>query len=159
MNIRQAGNASGLKPETIRFYERRRVVPSPPRRQNGYRDYTGEHVAVLRFAKGLRELGLPLPEIERLVTFAHDGTCGRLRAALLTTIEDTQSELTERIAVLRHTRRTLAALHAGIVEMTPRAAAPMRCRCVDLVVGDVATAVARGSRRSSAARPNPAASR
>ncbi|HLB24398.1 MAG TPA: MerR family transcriptional regulator [Dehalococcoidia bacterium] len=153
MNIRQAGIASGLRPETIRFYERRAVVPSPPRRQNGYRDYTDEHVAVLRFAKGLRELNLPLKEIARLVTFAHDGTCGRLRTALLSSIEDTQAELQERIEVLRHTQRTLAALHAGLVATMPRASAPMRCRCVDLVLAeDEGPRPRNGRRRRSGVR-------
>ena len=56
MNIQKAAEASGLTADTIRFYEREGVVPPAPRRENGYREYTSEHVAVLRLARGLRDL-------------------------------------------------------------------------------------------------------
>ncbi len=60
MNIQEAAHRSGLSADTIRFYERKGVLPRPPRGANGYRQYTEEHVATLEFARGLRDLNLPL---------------------------------------------------------------------------------------------------
>ncbi len=60
MNIREAAATSGLSADTIRFYEKKGVLPRPPRRDNGYRSYTDEHVATLRLARGLKDLGLGL---------------------------------------------------------------------------------------------------
>ena len=56
MNIGEAANASSLTPDTIRFYEKKGILPRPPRLASGYRHYTEEHVATLRLAKALREL-------------------------------------------------------------------------------------------------------
>ncbi len=67
MNIQEAAEASGLSADTIRFYERKRVLPRPPRAANGYRAYTEEHLATLRLTKSLRDLGLPLSEIGSIV--------------------------------------------------------------------------------------------
>ncbi len=68
MNIQQAADASRLSPHTLRFYERKGVLPRPPRSPNGYREYTEEHVATLRLAKGLRELELPLSDVAPILS-------------------------------------------------------------------------------------------
>ena len=71
MNISEASRASGLSADTIRFYERREVVPAPGRLANGYRDCTDRHVATLRLAGGLKDLGMPLTDIAAMVRLAH----------------------------------------------------------------------------------------
>jgi DNA-binding transcriptional MerR regulator len=136
VNIGAASKASGLSADTIRFYERRRVVPAPARTANGYRDYTERHLDALRFAKGLRDLDVPLSDVAAMVGIAHDGTCGDLRGAILASVEETAQHLDERLRALRHTRRQLAALREGLAEMSPRRSAipgVMPCECVDLV--------------------------
>ena len=143
MNISEASKASGLSADTIRFYERRCVVPGPARAANGYRDYTERHVRALRFAKGLKDLGIPLSDVAAMVTLAHDGTCGDLRGAILASVEQTAQHLDERLRTLRYTKRELAALRVGLAKMTARRSTipgVMPCECVDLV--------ARGSRPS-----------
>lgn len=143
MNISEASKASGLSADTIRFYERRCIVPGPARAANGYRDYTERHVRALRFAKGLRDLGIPLSDVAAMVTLAHNGTCGDLRGAILASVEETAQQLEEHLRTLRYTRRELAALRVGLAKMSAkRSTIPgvMPCECVDLV--------ARGSRPS-----------
>lgn len=78
----------GLSPDTIRFYERAEVLPAPPRRANGYRDYSEGHVATLRLVGGLRHLGLALDDMQRIASVAHDATCGDLRGALIAQLDD-----------------------------------------------------------------------
>ena len=97
---------SGLSADTIRFYERRQVLPRPPRRENGYREYTTEHVTTLRLAKGLRELGLPLREFQAILTVAHDGACTDLRAVLLQTVANALDQVDARRREVQHHAQT-----------------------------------------------------
>lgn len=135
MNIQKAAEASGLTADTIRFYEREGVVPPAPRRENGYREYTSEHVAVLRLARGLRDLGAPLTDVATILPVAHDGTCGDLREALIGTLAEVLSGITTRIEDLGRTRGELTAILDGLREMEPtdiRVPGLDGCRCVEL---------------------------
>lgn len=60
--------AASVNVETLRYYERRGLLPEPPRRPSGYRRYPPESVARLRFIKGAQELGFTLEEIKDLLT-------------------------------------------------------------------------------------------
>jgi len=136
MNIKQAAELAGLDPDTIRFYERSGVLPSPPRQQNGYRDYSQEHLATLQLVRGLRHLGLSLEEMQRIAEVAHDATCGDLRAALVDELEGVATETARRIEELEHTRRHVDQLLAGLRRMRPqdrRVPGTTPCRCVTLV--------------------------
>lgn len=119
MNIKHAAQASGLAADTIRFYERRNVLPRPPRQSNGYREYTDSHVATLQFARGLRELGLPLGELAAVLRVAHDGTCGDLRDSLAGTVQSACAETEIRLRELRRTRTRLRHLASALADMTP----------------------------------------
>lgn len=136
MNIRQAASASGLSADTIRFYEKKGVLPRPPRRENGYRAYTDGHVETLRLARGLRDLGLPLSDVAEILPVAHDGTCGDLREALVTTLEGACEEVERRIEELTRTRGELGSILDGVRAMpddgrdVPGMTA---CGCVQLV--------------------------
>lgn len=136
MNIHEAAQVSGLTIDTIRFYEKRRVVPSPPRAQNGYRVYTDEHVLILRLANGLRRLGIPLKDISPILQVAHDRTCGDLRGALSNTLEDALTETDRRLQELVQMRVQLVEILRGIGEMEPGAfevPGLNPCGCVELV--------------------------
>ena len=135
MNIQKAAEASGLTADTIRFYEKGGVVPPAPRRENGYREYTDEHVAVLRLARGLRDLGAPLTDVATILPVAHDGTCGDLREALVGTLTGVLAGITARLEELRRTRGELTAILDGLREMEPadnRVPGLDGCRCVEL---------------------------
>lgn len=120
MRIQQAAAASGLPADTIRFYERRGVLPRPPRAANGYRAYTEQHLGTLRLARGLRELGLPLDDIAAILAVAHDATCGDVRRTLTGTLARAVAEVDERMAQLSHAREQLAGLREGVLALSPR---------------------------------------
>ena len=44
MRIKELSQATGVDVETIRFYEKERLLPAPARSDNGYRDYAGPHL-------------------------------------------------------------------------------------------------------------------
>lgn len=136
MHIKQAAEVTGLEPDTIRYYERVGVLPSPPRRANGYRDYSTEHLATLQLVRGLRHLGLSLEEMRRIAGVSHDATCGQLRGVLIGELQDVAEETGRHIRELEHTQQHIELLLAGLRRMRPRdrrvpGAAP--CGCVTLV--------------------------
>lgn len=73
MNIGEAAAASGVSAKMIRHYETLGLV-QPHRRQNNYRTYTEQNVAVLRFIRHARDLAFPLSEVKRLLGLWRDGT-------------------------------------------------------------------------------------
>lgn len=136
MNIKDAAAAAGLTPDTIRFYERKQVLPAPARSPNGYRHYTDEHVVTLRLAKGLREIGLPLTEVAPILRVAHDGTCREVRESMTTTFTRALSDLEVRIDELERARDHLTGLLQGLRRMRPKdVAVPgvAACECVRMV--------------------------
>ncbi len=136
MNIREAADASKLTPDTIRFYEKKDILPCPPRLPNGYRHYTEEHVATLRLAKGLRELELPLAEVAPILSVAHDGTCGEIRESMTNTFAKTLRDLDARIQELEQARGHLSGLLQGLRKMRRRDVSVPgveACECVRMV--------------------------
>ena len=136
MNIQDAAKVSGLSPDTIRFYEKKGVLPRPPRQANRYREYTGEHVAVLRLASGLRQLGVPLAEVPPILDVAHSGVCGDIRGRLLATLTGVLSDVDTQIDGLMSTRHDLTHLLEGLQAMQPdQLAVPgtEACPCVEMI--------------------------
>lgn len=138
MQINQAAAATGLTPETIRFYERRGVLPPPARQPNGYRDYSEQHVRVLRVAAALRQLAVPLDAAARILSVLHDGTCGDVRDRMVDTFETVLDDIEERLRRLRELRRQMKELVDGLRDMPPDAlTVPCvdACACSQLVTG------------------------
>lgn len=59
----------GLDPDTLRYYERRGVVPSPSRDSGGRRAYTGDDVHLLEVLLHLRGTGMSLADIAAFTSF------------------------------------------------------------------------------------------
>ena len=72
MKISNAAAASGCHLETIRYYERINLMPSPGRTESGYREYSEADVDRLRFITRGRDLGFSLEEIRSLLRLAQD---------------------------------------------------------------------------------------
>jgi Cu(I)-responsive transcriptional regulator len=71
-NIGQASQASGVSQRMIRHYEKIGLIPPPPRRDSGYRDYSSADVERLRFIANARDLGFPVEEIRDLLSLWSD---------------------------------------------------------------------------------------
>jgi len=63
MKVGQLAEAAGVSVQTIRFYERRGLLPAPRRLQSGYRDYPDETVRAVRRIKRMQEVGFTLREM------------------------------------------------------------------------------------------------
>ncbi|MCH7859905.1 MAG: heavy metal-responsive transcriptional regulator, partial [Candidatus Marinimicrobia bacterium] len=55
-----------------RYYERRGLLPEPPRRASGYRQYSQDDVARLQFIKRAKDLGFTLQEVQELLNLRVD---------------------------------------------------------------------------------------
>jgi MerR family transcriptional regulator, copper efflux regulator len=88
MTISAVARRAQVPLDTIRYYERRGLLPVPPRSSGGYRQYSPDAVRRLTFIKRAQALGFTLEEIAELLDLqaTHDGTCGavqrRARAAI-----------------------------------------------------------------------------
>lgn len=65
--------AAGVNVETIRFYQRKGLLPEPARPYGGIRRYGEADVARVRFVKSAQRLGFSLDEIAELLRL-EDGT-------------------------------------------------------------------------------------
>lgn len=62
----QVAKNLGIDIETVRFYEKEKMISSPKRSEKGYRVYSEEHVIELKFIQHCRSLGIGLKEIKAL---------------------------------------------------------------------------------------------
>lgn len=69
MKIGELARTAGVDVETIRYYERIKLMPVPKRQRNGYRAYSERHVEQLAFIRHCRALDMRLPDIRRLLDF------------------------------------------------------------------------------------------
>src|SRR5262245_66589104 len=67
MWMSEAARQAGVNVQTIRYYERRGLLPSSPRRASGYRELTNDAVRRVRFIKRAQELGFSLDEVDDLL--------------------------------------------------------------------------------------------
>ena len=106
MKIGQVATDADVTVDTVRFYERRGVIPPPERRPSGYREYTPAAVERIRMTRSLQHLGFTLDEIDALR--AHDAG-ETAEADQLLRIEAVIDRIDTKIAELRRTRRNLTA--------------------------------------------------
>lgn len=78
LRIRDAALAVGLSADTLRYYERIRLLPPPARGAGGQRQYGDKDLARLRFARRAQGLGFTLQEIRQLLRF-RDNPAGSSR--------------------------------------------------------------------------------
>jgi DNA-binding transcriptional MerR regulator len=67
LTIGQLAGAAGVNVETVRFYERRGLLDSPPRSPSGYRQYSEVDLRRLELIRRAKGLGFTLSEIGALL--------------------------------------------------------------------------------------------
>jgi DNA-binding transcriptional MerR regulator len=75
LRVAELGEAVGLSPDTIRYYERAGLLPPPARTPAGYRAYDDGAIDRLKFIQGAQRLGLRLRDIADLLAIRDTGTC------------------------------------------------------------------------------------
>lgn len=75
MTIGQVASATGISARTVRFYEKKELVPEPERSGNGYRIYTKNSLDRLVFISRARQLNLSLSEIKTVLDLRDSDRC------------------------------------------------------------------------------------
>lgn len=73
MRSSQVAAQAGVNVQTLRYYERRGLLPLPDRLESGYRSYGADAVRTVRFVKRAQQLGFTLEEIDSLLDLADGG--------------------------------------------------------------------------------------
>jgi MerR family mercuric resistance operon transcriptional regulator len=106
ITIGELSRLSGVHIETIRYYERIKMLPKPPRTPAGRRAYNSTHARQLAFIKRARELGFSPDDVHKLLQLGgpERAPCGEVRDIALVHLNDIRA----RIADLRRLERLLA---------------------------------------------------
>lgn len=94
--------------DTVRYYEREGLLPSPRRRASGYRDYDAGTVERLRFIRRAKDLGFTLEEIRELLALSTDRERGV--KSVKQRAEARLGEVEQRIRELQRVKRGLKQL-------------------------------------------------
>ncbi len=119
----EVAKSGGVNVETIRYYERRGLLPRPARTPTGYRTFGADAVRRLRFIKHAQELGFSLKEIKELLALRVDArtSCADVRKRAEAKIAD----IDQKLRALRAMKRALMLLTAACVGRGPVSACPI----------------------------------
>ncbi len=106
-SIGELAQRTGTKVETIRYYERIGLFPSPARTGGNYRAYARSHLERLSFVRRGRDLGFSLDEVRQLLRLSDDReqSCAdvdRIARIHLREVERKLADLKALRAELRH---------------------------------------------------------
>jgi DNA-binding transcriptional MerR regulator len=93
MLIGELAAALGVPTQTIRFYERRGLLPEPARGSNGYRVYDDSTLARVQFIRSAQAAGLTLAEISGVLTIRGEDAapCTHVTELLTAKLADVQA--------------------------------------------------------------------
>ncbi len=112
--IGRLADAAGVNVQTVRYYERRGLVPAPRRTPAGYRQYDADDVSRLRFIRHAQDLGFSLREIGELL---------RLRVRRGAACDAVERKTREKIALVQQRIRDLQRLNRTLVRLADACAA------------------------------------
>ncbi|MGE0432071.1 MAG: heavy metal-responsive transcriptional regulator [Planctomycetota bacterium] len=119
--ISELAEAAGMGVETVRFYERKGLLPAPPRSASGYRLYRADDVRRAKIIRRARTLGFSLAEIAALLDEDagarcragdhHSGNTCPSCEPVMQRVQEKIDAIDRRIAELQQMRDALQQLH------------------------------------------------
>lgn len=132
--IGEIARQTGVSVETLRFYEKRRLLNAPPRTEGGFRIYSDDVVQQVKFIRQAQSLGLTPDDVQRLLVGRQGrpqvASCRKVRDLLTRRIEDIDAHIKE----LRAFRRTLHQ-HLAACEGALAAAGDSKCPTIEALDG------------------------
>ena len=121
--VGQLAKKASINIETVRYYERIGMMPKPTRKESGYRLYSEEDIARLKFILHAKELGFSLKEIRELLELRVDPqtTCDEVRDQAEAKIADIEKKISELIRI----KKALGKLAAACREKGPTGECPI----------------------------------
>ena len=138
MRIGELAQRSGCDVQTVRFYEREKLLDAPQREANGYRQYAKMHLVQLNFIRHCRSLGMGLSDVRMLRSFQSnpDLACDEINHLIDGQLERIHQQvqslhlLEQQLQALRSTcRANQTASECGIMRNLGQAAEGESCSC------------------------------
>lgn len=110
LTIGKLSQLTGVNIETIRYYERIKVLPVPSRSANGRRVYGATERRILAFVRRSRELGFTLDEIRALLRLGgpERASCREVREIAAHHLDDIRAKINDLRRLERLLTRTVA---------------------------------------------------
>jgi MerR family transcriptional regulator, copper efflux regulator len=126
MKIGQVADLAAVSIDTVRFYERRGVLPVPERTASGYRTYTAATVERIRLARRLQQLGFTLDEVIDALHATDRGgiTCQSERWRLESVLDRIDTKIAELKTARGQVQDVLSACDNGTCLFAAELAAP-----------------------------------
>jgi len=121
MTIGKLSELAGVNIETIRYYERVKVLPTPLRTGSGRRVYRSADVRTLAFIRRARELGFSLDDIRALIRLGgpERASCREVRHIAAHHLGDIQGKIGDLRKLERLLARTVARCTGSIAPDCP----------------------------------------
>lgn len=110
LSIGELSRLTGVNIETIRYYEKIKMLPPPPRTEGGHRVYGSTQTRTLAFIRRARELGFTLEEIRALLNLAGPGkaSCAEVREIARHHLKAIRAKINDLVKLERLLARTVA---------------------------------------------------
>ncbi|GAA2174927.1 hypoxia response transcriptional regulator [Arthrobacter parietis] len=113
MLIGEVSAATGVDNQTIRFYEREGLLPTPGRAANGYRTYESATIDRLRFIRAAQSAGLALAEIAQVLNLRDAGQtpCTHVSLVLEQKLAEVRARQQELAILARELKKLIETSH------------------------------------------------
>jgi MerR family copper efflux transcriptional regulator len=131
LRIGQVAARAGVGIDTVRFYERRGVLPRIERRSSGYRAFRPETVERIAFVKELQAMGFSLDEVIELLKAidSNASSCTTARGYAIATIDRIDAKIRALSEMRQRLASHLEACQGGdcgpLADVTPRIRLPV----------------------------------
>lgn len=95
MTIGTLARAAGVNVETVRFYQRKGLMPEPDRPQGGIRHYGAAELGRVRFIKSAQRLGFSLDEVADLLSLDDGTQCEQARERGRKKLDDVRTRIAD----------------------------------------------------------------
>lgn len=118
MRIGELARRTGVRVETIRWYEKAGLIDPPPRSAGNYRDYDAAALARLSFIRRGRDLGFSLEQINELMNLTLDPSadCAQVDAIAREHLGEIERKIADLSALSRELGTLLDTCAGGSVE-------------------------------------------
>ena len=116
LTIGSLADEAGVNVETIRYYQRRGLMPEPDKPAQGYRRYDATTVKRVRFIKRARALGFTLEEIGGLLKLDEAHACAETRELASHKLQTIETKLADLVAMRKALTALLCQCDAGAMK-------------------------------------------
>ena len=101
LTIGRLAKSVGVNVETIRYYQRRRLIRIPLARWGGIRRYAEQDVRRVRFIKRAQQVGFSLDEVGELLALADGNGCSPACGVAERRLADIDAKIADLVAMRR----------------------------------------------------------